>query len=303
MKKIICFLCILMLLFSLTACGNVPSDTVSDVSLSEYQVLTESVAIVEEESVRQTTSSKKDEEVTESISESSSQITESVTKPSKENTTGESEKTTKSKDKKDERKTTEIKSESTSSTTKRKATTDKTTKPQSENITSTAQTSSVPKTTSRTTNDFTEESIDVCVVTIVCATINENLDKLKDSKKDFVPTDGIILNNVQVEIDAGDTAFDVIKKACESNVCNANCRYCQSSGVQLEYTYNPGFKTYYIEGIHQIYEKDCGSQSGWMYSVNGVFPSIGSSSYTVKSGDKIIFAYTCNMGEDIGNTY
>lgn len=94
-----------------------------------------------------------------------------------------------------------------------------------------------------------------------------------------------------------------MKRACSENVCTDNCKYCQKSGIQLEYNFTPAFGTYYIEGIHQLYEKDCGSMSGWMFSVNGNFPTDGSSSYTVKPGDEIVFAYTCDMGDDIGNAY
>lgn len=159
-------------------------------------------------------------------------------------------------------------------------------------------TSAKPKPTASTA----EKKATACYITITCDTINDNINDLKDSKKQFVPSDGVILGNVAVEFEKGDTAFDILKKACAENHCKANCRYCKN-GVQIEYTYTPAFDTYYIEGIHQLYEKDCGMQSGWMYSVNGVFPNVGSSSYTVKAGDKIVFAYTCDMGEDIGNYY
>ncbi len=37
-----------------------------------------------------------------------------------------------------------------------------------------------------------------------------------------------------------------------------------------------------------------------MYSVNGIFPSVGCSSYELETGDNIEFIYTCNFGEDIG---
>ncbi|MBE6776379.1 MAG: DUF4430 domain-containing protein [Ruminococcaceae bacterium] len=142
-----------------------------------------------------------------------------------------------------------------------------------------------------------------CTVRIECNTIYDNISKLKSGKKAFLPASGIILDSVQVELTGGESAFEVIKKACEENVCTDNCKYCKSNGVQIEYTYTPAFNNYYIEGIHQIYEKDCGTQSGWMYSVNGVFPDVGTSSYTVSPGDVIVFAFTCNMGEDIGNSY
>ena len=160
--------------------------------------------------------------------------------------------------------------------------------------------------TEQQTEQTTEPSTDPsenCYVSIVCNTINENMNNLKKEKQPFVPNDGILLNEVVVEIKDGDTAFDVVKRACENNTCKAKCKYCQKNGIQIEYTYTPAFDTYYIKGIHQLYEKDCGMQSGWMYSVNGAFPNVGSSSYKAKTGDKIVFAYTCDMGEDIGNSY
>ena len=133
--------------------------------------------------------------------------------------------------------------------------------------------------------------------------IYDNLPKLKSGKQSFLPTSGVIIDDAKVELKGGESAFDVIKKACEENVCTDNCKYCKANGVQIEYTYTPAFNNYYIEGIHQIYEKDCGTQSGWMYSVNGVFPDVGTSSYYVSPGDVIVFSFTCNMGEDIGNSY
>ena len=150
---------------------------------------------------------------------------------------------------------------------------------------------------------ITAEAKEYCTVRIECGTIYDNIGKLKSGKKAFLPANGIILDNVQVELNGGESAFDVIKKACEENVCTDGCQYCRASGVQIEYTYTPAFNNYYIEGIHQIYEKDCGTQSGWMYSVNGVFPDEGTSSYTVSPGDVIVFSFTCNVGEDIGNSY
>lgn len=165
------------------------------------------------------------------------------------------------------------------------------------------ETTSAAATTKKVTTTKPTEKVSVCYVTIVCTTINDNLNMLKDSKKPFVPSDGIILMEAPIEVKDGDTAFEIIKKACKENTCKAKCKYCQKGGIQIEYTYTPAFDNYYIEGIHQIYEKDCGSASGWMYSVNGVFPDVGASSYEIKQGDKIIFAYTCDMGDDIGNSY
>lgn len=139
-----------------------------------------------------------------------------------------------------------------------------------------------------------------CTISISCSEILEDMGSLKKGKEAFVPSNGEILKAVTLEFSSGETVFDVLKRVCSEYSCADSCQYCQSSGIQLEYEFTPGYDNYYIEGIHQIYEKDCGSKSGWMYKVNGVFPNCGCSDYTLKSGDKIEFVYTLNLGEDIG---
>lgn len=157
-----------------------------------------------------------------------------------------------------------------------------------------------PKTTAPPT---TQKPNNTCTVRIECKTIQNNLKKLKAGKAAFVPQSGVILADAAVELQPGDTAFTVLQRACKENVCTDNCKYCKNGGIQIEYTYTPGFNTYYVEGIHQIYEKDCGAMSGWMFSLNGTFPEVGASSVSVSPGDRIVFAYTCDMGDDIGNHF
>lgn len=144
-----------------------------------------------------------------------------------------------------------------------------------------------------------ESSSSYCTVTIDCRNVKKNISQLKKSKRSFVPESGYILKDARVEVSKGDTAFDVFKRACAQNVCTDNCKYCQKNGIQTEYSFTPAYNSYYIEGIHQLYEKDCGSLSGWMYSVNGVFPDVSSSVFEVKAGDLITFAYTVSMGDDL----
>ena len=55
----------------------------------------------------------------------------------------------------------------------------------------------------------------------------------------------------------------------------------------------------YIEGIGNLYEFDCGEESGWLYFVNGTSLGLGCSGYTVANGDEILFAYTCDFGADL----
>lgn len=154
--------------------------------------------------------------------------------------------------------------------------------------------------TAPTTASVTRPAKLYCTISIDCYNVLKNQDKLKEEKKPFVPTNGKILNSVKVEFKKGETVFDVFKRACSENVCSDNCSYCQKTGILFEYEYTPGYGNYYIEGIHQIYEKDCGSKSGWMYKVNGVFANEGCSTYVLNDGDVIEWVYTCDLGEDVG---
>lgn len=143
-----------------------------------------------------------------------------------------------------------------------------------------------------------------CTIEIECKTILNNLGNLRPEKKAFLPKDGYILKETTVSVAEGSTVFDVLKLVCKQNTCPEKCTYCRKSGIQLEYIYTPGYDSEYIRGIHQLYEKDCGTQSGWMYSVNGVFPNYGVNKYTVKNGDNIKLRYTCNgFGEDLGASF
>ena len=122
-------------------------------------------------------------------------------------------------------------------------------------------------------------------IAISCKTaINNGLNK----KPGFshLPSNGIILQNMKVEFNEGDTVFDILVKVT------------RKKGIHMEYR-GSGSNTY-IEGINNLYEFDGGSNSGWMSSVNGVYPNYGVGAYKVKSSDVIKFNYTCNLGADLG---
>lgn len=130
-----------------------------------------------------------------------------------------------------------------------------------------------------------------CTISIECKNILNNMDNLKKTKEEFIPEDGWILKETEVAFQGGETVFDVLKKVCGEN------------GIHMSSKYTPLYKSYYIEGINQLYEMDCGKNSGWMYSVNGKYPNYGCSEYKLKNGDKIEWRYTCDLGADVGNKY
>ncbi len=121
----------------------------------------------------------------------------------------------------------------------------------------------------------------VCSIIIRCDEILENMDDLKEGKNKYVPQDGTILNATSIEFEEGETVFDILARVCEN------------ADIQLEYSWVPLYDSYYVEGINNLYEFDCGKQSGWQYEVNGWSPNYGCSSYTIKSGDAIVWSYTC----------
>jgi hypothetical protein len=49
--------------------------------------------------------------------------------------------------------------------------------------------------------------------------------------------------------------------------------------------------SYYISGIANRFEKDCGGTSGWQYSVNGVTPMTSCGNYILSNGDSIYWYY------------
>ncbi len=155
--------------------------------------------------------------------------------------------------------------------------------------TTTAQSVQTTVTTTTSKPATTEQKkAESCVISISCSSVLSNMDKLDSAKKRIVPSDGIILKSVSMEITDGESVFDLLERACRDN------------GIHMESSRTPLNNSAYVEGIGNLYEFDCGSLSGWMYSVNGVFPNYSCSEYILKSGDRVEFVYTCDLGADVG---
>ena len=128
----------------------------------------------------------------------------------------------------------------------------------------------------------------ICYVSITCKTAIES-GELSESMLSVLPEDGVVLENFELEYEEGETVFEVIAKVVKENK------------IHMEYTGTA--KIPYIEGVANLYEFDCGPLSGWMYQVNGWFPSFSMGQYKVERGDSIELIYTCDLGEDVGDTY
>ena len=176
---------------------------------------------------------------------------------------------------------------------------DKTTDDNDSNISTTTTSKAQTVTTTTTTKSSATdpgskdnndtETRSSCTISIRCDTILDNMADLTKGKDKYVPSNGVILATSKLYFEEGETVFDVLKRACSL------------ADIQLEFSWFPIYNSHYIEGINHLYEFDCGSESGWMYKVNGWFPNYGASAYKLKDGDVIQWVYTCKgLGADVG---
>lgn len=136
-----------------------------------------------------------------------------------------------------------------------------------------------------------QETAEQVTISISAATILDNLDKFDSAKKSLLPEDGVLVSTRSIPFKEGSTVFDALVAVTKDQ------------RVHMEYVSTPLYKSNYIEGIANIYEMDAGPLSGWMYKVNGVFPSVGCGRYELKAGDVIEWIYTCDLGRDIGGDW
>ncbi len=125
----------------------------------------------------------------------------------------------------------------------------------------------------------TSAAENICYLTIECKSILNNMKKLKPGHSSYVPKDGYILKNYSCIVKSGDTVYDILLRGCRQN--------------KIKLTAEKSLYGIYVSGINNIDEKDCGSESGWMYSVNKVKPGVSCDKKNVNQNDKIEFTYVC----------
>ncbi len=136
-----------------------------------------------------------------------------------------------------------------------------------------------------------EKQTYTCTFSIECSSILNNLSDLVPEKLDVLPKNGVIFSAQTVTFYEGESVFDVLQRICREN------------NIHMEASWTPIYNSAYVEGIHNLYEFDCGSGSGWMYRVNGWYPNYGCSRYQLSQGDTVEWRYTCDLGADIGGAY
>jgi len=98
-------------------------------------------------------------------------------------------------------------------------------------------------------------------------------------------SDAVILKKTAIEIEAGESVYDLLAQACRSNEIVLDAMAGSPTGGV------------YVRGIDGLHEFAHGELSGWTYTVNGDRVSIGSDKYLPKDGDVIVWSYSDAMGE------
>jgi hypothetical protein len=117
-----------------------------------------------------------------------------------------------------------------------------------------------------------KEEKQYCSLTVSCSSLINHKDLLESNYQ--IPSQGLIYSQ-QVQIEEGDSVLSILRK----------------SGLRVDASGG------YVKGIDNLYEFDCGNESGWTYSVNGRKLSVGASQYKVKKNDKIKWMYTVKRNE------
>lgn len=137
--------------------------------------------------------------------------------------------------------------------------------------------------------DSNDEKAKKITYTIDTRVLNEkeNYDKLSDELKKYVNDDGYIIKDLKVEITKDHTVVEVLDAIAKEK------------DINIEYASME--KMSYVEAINHIGAKAVGDMSGWLYQVNGEFPSTGINDTELKDGDVVTFIYTADGGNDIAN--
>lgn len=115
-----------------------------------------------------------------------------------------------------------------------------------------------------------------CSISITCHKLVGNND-IDRATKANVPSSGVLLSNMTVEIRSGDSVYDVLKRACDQRGLVVAA---ENTGLGI-----------YVAGIGGLYEKAAGGESGWKYKVNGSYPNDSAGDVGVSDGDVIEWVY------------
>lgn len=123
-----------------------------------------------------------------------------------------------------------------------------------------------------------------CTLTIACETALTSAE-LDAETVAALPSDGYLLSATEVEFTDGESVLEVLRRTAQEHALTLDV-------VDGEYPY--------VNAIGELAGGSAGPMSGWLFSVNGEYPSVGVADIKVQAGDAIVFSYTCDGGADLG---
>ena len=114
---------------------------------------------------------------------------------------------------------------------------------------------------------------------------NQSNNSSNNSSSSQQPTNGKITVNMQV-IGMGNTMMSGILTVDKgASVYTVLTQLASQNGLSVSGT------KIYVKGIGDLFEKQHGSLSGWMYSVNGVYPNKSCGYYYLDNNDSVVWRY------------
>lgn len=86
-----------------------------------------------------------------------------------------------------------------------------------------------------------------------------------------------ILADTDIDFKTGDTVLDILIKITREK--------------KIHMDFSGSRESAYVKGIDNLYEFDKGPNSGWKYTVNGVYPAYSAGAYKLEKGDIIKWIY------------
>lgn len=116
-----------------------------------------------------------------------------------------------------------------------------------------------------------------CTITVDCTSVLEN-EALSESLHEIIPQDGMMFSG-DVEFALGESLLDVFTRAMQDAKIPA-----VREGA-------------YISSIGGLSPGDCGPMSGWMFTVNGEFVTVGCDAVFLQDGDTVAWTYVTEWTE------
>lgn len=115
-------------------------------------------------------------------------------------------------------------------------------------------------------------------LSVSCASVLEQGEAVPESVRALVPNDGILFSG-QVEFASGEDLLTVFLRAMREAKIPAVC-----DGA-------------YVTSVGGVATGDCGPMSGWMFTVNGEYPTVGCDAVFPQDGDIVEWIYICEWNE------